>query len=206
MGKPGSGAPEDKILVWGAGGAVGLYAAQYAKSVQIPKSLVNALTNNCQIGHTVVVTASPRDIERQKKLGAAAVVDYKAVDAVEQLRKLGPFRYMFTASGDPASQKALASLLQPDGGDFGSVLAGDVELPHNVKRIYGPFSTASQMDINTEYRDWYYQIYLPKVLREMLVEPAQFTKVQGGLNALQQACEDVVGGKTRGKLIVNPQE
>jgi len=191
MGKPGSGSSEDRVLVWGAGGAVGLYAAQYAKSV----------------GHTVVVTASPRDSERQKKRGASAVIDYKAADAVEQLRDLGPFKYLFTGSGDPASQKALASLLpQPEGGQFGSVLAGDVALPANVQRVYGFFSGASQLDENAEYRGWYYQEYLPKVLREGLVEPAQFTKVPGGLEALQQACADVFEGKVRGKLIVNPQE
>ncbi|PVI00145.1 putative alcohol dehydrogenase [Periconia macrospinosa] len=191
MGKPGSGSSEDRVLVWGAGGAVGLYAAQYAKSV----------------GHTVVVTASPRDSERQKKLGASAVIDYKASDAVEKLRDLGPFKYLFTGSGDPASQKALASLLpQPEGGQFGSVLAGDVALPANVQRVYGFFSGASQLDENAEYRGWYYQEYLPKVLREGLVEPAQFTKVPGGLEALQQACADVFEGKVRGKLIVNPQE
>ncbi|CAI6336244.1 unnamed protein product [Periconia digitata] len=191
MGKPGSGSSEDKVLIWGAGGAVGLYAAQYAKSV----------------GHTVVVTASPRDSERQKKLGATAVVDYKAADAVEQLRKLGPFRYLFTASGDPASQQTLASLIPPsEGGQFGSVLAGDVDLPANVQRIYGFFTGASQVDENTDYRDWYYQKYLPKVLQEKLVEPAQFTIVEGGLAALQQACADVHDGKVRGKLIVDPQE
>ena len=33
MGRPGSGNEEDKVLIWGAGGAVGGYAVQYAKSV-----------------------------------------------------------------------------------------------------------------------------------------------------------------------------
>jgi NADPH:quinone reductase-like Zn-dependent oxidoreductase len=33
MGVPGSGAEEEKVLIWGAGGAVGSYAVQYAKSV-----------------------------------------------------------------------------------------------------------------------------------------------------------------------------
>ena len=32
-GAPGTGSAEDKVLVWGAGGAVGSYAVQYAKSV-----------------------------------------------------------------------------------------------------------------------------------------------------------------------------
>ena len=33
MGTPGSGNIEEKVLIWGAGGAVGAFAVQYAKSV-----------------------------------------------------------------------------------------------------------------------------------------------------------------------------
>ena len=84
------------------------------------------------------------------------MVDYKAADTVEKLRKLGPYKYLFTASGDPTSQQALASLL-PDGGRFASVLGGDVELPSNVERVYKPFSQAAQLDENHEWRDWWYK-------------------------------------------------
>ena len=165
-----------------------------------------AKTNTCQVGYTVIVTASPRDTQRQRALGASEVLDYKSPSVAEQLRKLGPFKYMFTASGDPASQKALASLLQPEGGKFGSVLGGDVDLPSNVERVYGVFSMAPQHEVNSEYRDWWYGEFLPKVLKENLVEPAKFTKREGGLGALQQASADVFEGKVRGKIVVNPQE
>ncbi|KAL5388164.1 hypothetical protein DPSP01_003153 [Paraphaeosphaeria sporulosa] len=138
MEKPGKGTEDEKVLVWGAGGAVGSYAVQYAKSV----------------GHTVVVTASQKDVARQTRLGASAVIDYKAADAVDQLRKLGPYKYLFSASGDPASQKALASLL-PDGGRFASVLGGEVDLPSDVERVYKPFSQAAQHDENQEWRSWW---------------------------------------------------
>ncbi|KAF2194792.1 oxidoreductase domain-containing protein [Zopfia rhizophila CBS 207.26] len=190
MGKPGTGSDGEKVLVWGAGGAVGSHAVQYAKSA----------------GHTVIVTASPRDAERQKRLGASEVVDYKAPDVVDQLRSLGPYKYLFTGSGDPASQKALASLLQPQGGRFASVLGGEVGLPSNVERIYKPFSKAAQKDENGEFRGWWYREYLPKVLKENLVEPVKFTRRDGGLVAVQQASVDVFEGKVRGKLVVNPQE
>ncbi|KAF2119992.1 oxidoreductase domain-containing protein [Lophiotrema nucula] len=189
-GEPGTGSENDKVLIWGAGGAVGSYAVQYAKSV----------------GYTVIVTASPKDIERQKQLGASEVIDYKAADVVDQLRTMGPYKYLFTGSGDSASQKALASLLQPQGGEFASVLGGDVELPSNVERVYHPFSQAAQRDEHGEFRAWWYRDYLPKVLQEGLVEPVKFTKREGGLAALQQAAADVFEGKVRGKLILNPQE
>ncbi|KAH7406748.1 oxidoreductase domain-containing protein [Phaeosphaeria sp. MPI-PUGE-AT-0046c] len=189
MGVPGSGNKEEKVLIWGAGGAVGSYAVQFAKSV----------------GYTVVVTASPRDIERQKRLGAAAVIDYKSADVVEQLRQQGPFKYLFTASGDGSSQKALAELL-PSGGKIGSVLAAGTELPANIEIVYAAFSQAAQKDEYSNWRAWWYQEYLPKVLANNLVETAKFTQVEGGLASLQQANQDVFDGKVRGKLVINPQE
>jgi NADPH:quinone reductase-like Zn-dependent oxidoreductase len=145
-------------------------------------------------------------VERQKRLGASDVIDYKASDAIEQLRALGPYTYLFTGSGDPTSQKALASLLQPQGGQFASVLGGEVDLPSNVTRMYRPFSQAAQQEENSEFRAWWYREYLPKVLHEKLVEPVPFTKIGGGLGALQQASADVFGGKVRGKLVIDPSE
>jgi len=37
MGTPGSGDKAERVLIWGAGGAVGAYAVQYAKSVSRPE-------------------------------------------------------------------------------------------------------------------------------------------------------------------------
>ena len=162
-------------------------------------------TNLYQVGYTVVVTASPRDFERQKKLGATEVIDYKAADVVGKLRELGPFKYLFTASGDPASQKALATLLEPTGGKFASVLPSNAELPPNVDIVYTAFSQAAQKEEYSEWRDWWYQEYLPHVLSKGLVEPVKFTKFEGGLSALQQASQDVFDGKVKGKLVIDPQ-
>lgn len=135
------------------------------------------------------------------------MVDYKAEDVVEQLRKLGPYSYLFTASGDATSQKALAALL-PDGGKFASVLPTPTgtEIASNVEVVYTAFSQAAQKDEYSVWRVWWYQDYLPKVLAEGLVEPLTFTKMEGGLAALQKANQDVFDGKVRGKLVINPQE
>ena len=153
----------------------------------------------------MIVTASPRDAERQKRLGAAEVIDYKDPDAVSRLRALGPYRYLFSGSGDVASQKALASLLE-HGGKFASVLGGDVELPSGVERVYTAFSQAAQKNEYAAWRDWWFKEYLPHVLQASVVEPVKFAKRDGGLAALQEASADVFGGKVRGKLIINPQE
>ncbi|PSN74226.1 oxidoreductase domain-containing protein [Corynespora cassiicola Philippines] len=190
MGEPGNVNKDEKVLIWGAGGAVGSYAVQYAANA----------------GYEVIVTASPRDVERQKRLGASEVIDYKATDAVDRLRQSGPFKYLFTASGDPASQQALASILQPQGGKFASVLGGDVDLPSNVERVYKAFSQAAQQEELSDWRQWWYRDYLPKVFQGNLVEPVKFTKVEGGLQSLQKASTDVFEGKVRGKLVIDPQE
>jgi len=212
MGVPGSGKENDKVLIWGAGGAVGSYAVQYAKSVSLKTSSpsgrqvsTTVSVNIRQVGHTVVVTASPRDIERQKRLGASEVIDYKSADVVEQLRAHGPYKFMFTASGDTASQKAMAALL-PNGGRFASVLPGGIELPPNLEIVYTAFSQAAQKEEYKDWRTWWYQTYLPEVLAKGLVEPVKFATVDGGLAALQQANQDVFEAKVRGKLVVNPQE
>ena len=154
----------------------------------------------------MIVTASPRDNKRQISLGASEVIDYKAPDVAEQLRALGPYKYMITASGDAPSQKALAALLQPEGGRFASVLGGEVELPSNVERVYLAFSQVVQRDEHSEFRAWWYGEYIPKVLQQSLVDAVQFTKRDGGLAALQQASADIFEGKVRGKVVVNPQE
>lgn len=41
MSKPGAGGVEGKVLIWGAGGAVGSYAVQYAKSVSVFNDLIS---------------------------------------------------------------------------------------------------------------------------------------------------------------------
>jgi hypothetical protein len=85
-------------------------------------------------------------LERQKKLGATRVSDYKAADVVDKLREPGPYKYLFTASGDLASQRAMATLLEPIGDKFASVLASAVELPPNVDIAYTAFSQAAQKE------------------------------------------------------------
>ena len=162
--------------------------------------------NSCQVGHTVVATASPRDFERQKRLGVSELVDYKAADVVDQLRALGPYKYLFTASGDAVSQKALALLAGPNCGRFASVLPKATEMPADADVVYAAFSQAAQQAEYKSWRTWWYQDYLPEVLEKGLIEPIKFTKVEGGLSALQQASQDVFDGKVRGKLVINPQE
>jgi NADPH:quinone reductase-like Zn-dependent oxidoreductase len=186
-------AAEEKVLIWGAGGAVGGYAVQYAKSV----------------GYTIIATASPRAASHLKSIGASTVLDYKSPTIVDDLRALGPYAYFFTASGDAVSQHAIADLLQPKGGRFASVLPGkDVELPSNVERIYNTFSSTAQKEgpVFENFCKWWNKDYLPEAIKDRKVEPAAFETRSGGLGAIQKAADDVLGGSLKAKLVLNPQE
>lgn len=115
---------------------------------------------------------------------------------------------MYTTSGDVSSQQALATLLQPEGGKFASTLGGDVKLPQNVERIYEFFGNVTQKEGTKfeEFAKWWYGEYLGKVIIDHSVEPTAFTKVEGGLGALQAAADGMLDGKLKGKPILNPQD
>lgn len=143
-----------------------------------------------------------------KSLGASEVLDYKSPTVLDDLRALGPFKYLYSTSGDPASQQALATLLQPSGGTFASTMGGEVQLPENVERIYEFFGnvTLKEGDKFEKFAKWWYGEYLGKVIQNGSIEPTPITKVKGGLNALQEAADGMLDGKIRGKPVVNPQE
>lgn len=156
----------------------------------------------------MIATASPRGFDHLKSLGASEVLDYKSPTVLDDLRALCPFKFMYTTSGDPASQQALSTLLQPDGGKFASTMGGDVELPKNVERIYEFFGNVTQKEGANfeEFAKWWYSEYLGKVIADGSIEPTPISKVRGGLAALQGAADGMLDGKIRGKAVVNPQE
>jgi len=189
MGLPGTGSPTDKVLIWGGGGAVGSCAIQYAKSV----------------GHTVIATASPRDVTHLISIGANAVIDYHSPTIVEDIRSHGPFKFILNAVGNPESHMAIAALIYPPGGSYASVLPAQ-NLPENVKAIYTSFSMSVQKDEHKEFRDWWYGEYFTKVLAEGKIEPPRSVKREGGLKVLQQASRDVFEGKVKEKVVIDPTE
>ena len=180
---------------------------QYAKSVRLvaPRAQNTIEADDFQVGYTVIATASPRGFAHLKEIGASQVLDYKSSEIETQLRELGPFKYLMTASGDPVSQQVLSNLLQPAGGRFISTRAGEVELPSNVERVYNTFELATQKPEFSEYAQWWYTTYLPKAIAGA-VEPTPIEKRGGGLKAIQAAAEDILSGKAKNKIILNPHE
>lgn len=125
------------------------------------------------------------------------------------LRAIGPFKYLYTTSGDAASQTALSLLLQPHGGKFTSTLAHKTPevLPSNVEMVYEFFGNVTQKEGPEfeKFKNWWYGEYLAAAVAGA-VEPTAFEKRPGGLAAIQKAADDTVEGRTRLKLVLNPQE
>lgn len=205
-GKAAKSVSGEKVLIWGAGGSVGGYAVQYAKKVGYTGKCLNSNTRR-ELMKEVIATASPRGFDRLKNLGASTVLDYKSPSILEDLRALGPFKYMFTTSGDVTSQEALAALLQPKGGKFASTLGGNVKIPENVERVYEFFGNVTQKQGPQfeEFARWWYGDYLGKVITDGSIETTPINKITGGLGALEAAADEMLDGKIKGRPIVNPQ-
>lgn len=87
-----------RVLINGAGGAVGGYAVQLAK----------------QAGAHVIATAGPRSSERVRAAGADEVVDHTAADVVAAVS--GPVDAVLNlAPVEPAQLTALLGLIRPGG-------------------------------------------------------------------------------------------
>lgn len=153
-----------------------------------------------------MATASPRKFEYVRGLGASAVLDYKDDEIVSKLKSLGPYDYVMTASGDAKGANALSEILQPGGGTFASVRpqSDEMQLAGNVHLAYDFFSMTTQKPENAGFAEWWYHDYLPGALGG-IVTPTPWEKRPGGLNRIQEACTDVLEGRSPKKLVLDPQ-
>lgn len=94
-----AGAP---VLIYGGASSVGLYAIQLAKLS----------------GLTVITTASKRNHELLKSVGADAIVDYSEVDWIRQVRELShdKLEYVLDTIGEFDTTKAVINTLAHTGG------------------------------------------------------------------------------------------
>ncbi|CAI7620610.1 unnamed protein product [Penicillium pancosmium] len=189
MDKPGT-LHSGKALIWSASGSVGGYAVQYAASV----------------GYEVVTTASPRKFDYVRGLGANEVLDYNDDHIVLKLRDLGPYEFVMSASGDVKGANAISDILQPFGGEFASThpKTEAMQLAPNVSLLYDLFSMATQKKENEGFTNWWYEDYLPLALAGG-VKPTPLEKRSGGLYRVQEACDDILGGRNMSKIVLNPQ-
>ena len=110
-----------------------------------------------------------------------------------------------TASGDAKGANAISDILQPEGGAFASTRpkSDEMKLAGNVTLIYDFFSMTTQKPENADFTKWWYQDYLPVALAGN-VTSTPWERRSGGLTGIQEACQDVIEGRSSKKLVLNP--
>lgn len=153
-----------------------------------------------------MATASPRKFDYVRGLGASEVLDYKDEQIISKLRQLGPYGFVMTASGDAKGASAISDILQPTGGRFVSTRpkSEDMHLAPNISLLYDFFSMSTQKMENMDFTTWWYSDYLPMALAGG-VTPTPLENRPGGLYGIQEACDDVLAGRSQMKLVLNPQ-
>lgn len=183
------------ILVWGASSSTGTAAVQLAK----------------ELGFKVFATASSKNHEYVKSLGASEVVDYRDPDVVAKLAQLAthagtPLRYGFDSISEGSSSLLSANTLLASGGQ-GSKLA-----------LTGPWPTADEKPAGVEISmtiaafafvdhidmgSWVFNEYLPQAIEQKKIVPApKVVIVDGGIGAAQEALEIVKAGVSATKIVV----
>lgn len=153
-----------------------------------------------------MATASPQKFDYVRSLGASEVHDYKDDQIASTLKRLGPFDFVMSASGDARGANIISDILQPAGAKFVSTRSKSEEmnLAPNVSLIYDAFSMTTQKAENADFTKWWYNDYLPAALAGG-VTPTPLEKRTNGLHGLQEASTAVLEGRTSKKLILNPQ-
>ena len=176
---------EEVVLVWGGSSSVGVNAIQLAVAS----------------GYVVISTASPRNADMLKRLGASEVFDHGRADIVDEIaaflrgRRLAGVLHatgrvedsLAVAAGAEGVRKVAATLPPPEA------------LPEGVSatHIIGP--SLKDDDVGPMiYRD-----FLPEALAAGRFVPAPPARVTGrGLEALQSAVDLLRSGVSGEKLVV----
>ncbi|MFG3289226.1 zinc-binding alcohol dehydrogenase family protein [Streptomyces sp. NPDC048179] len=184
---------EQVVLVWGGSTSVGSNAIQLA----------------CNAGYRVITTASPRNHEFVRSLGAEAAVDYRSPGAVDQIVELiGGSSLAGTlaiGSGSLAPSTAIASRTTGSRRVSSAQRGPATSMRTALARRRGVTVTAvfggSLRD--NEVGPGIYADFLPDALASGAYRPAPQALVVGnGLEAIPAAIEQVKKGVSARKLVV----
>ncbi|KAI1760822.1 GroES-like protein [Hypoxylon sp. FL1150] len=175
------------VIVWGGASAVGSNAIQL---------LVNA-------GYEVITTASPKNFEYAKKLGASQVFDYASPsvqdDLIAALKGKTSGGALDCIGGAP--QGILQQVLAASEGDKGisSTKRGWPEPPAGVQ-MYSIFGTTLK---DNAVGKAIYNDFLPKALETGTFVPAPEPVVVGkGVDKIQEAVDIINKGVSAAKIVV----
>ncbi|KAK8110771.1 uncharacterized protein PG998_007228 [Apiospora kogelbergensis] len=191
--KPQLGSPAKNgktVLVWGGSSSVGTAAIQLAVAA----------------GYDVVSTASPRNFDLVKSLGARAVFDYGDKELVQNLvaeLKKGELAGVYDAIGLAECEKQAAQVVSElGGGKMTTVLPPPEGLPENVKSA-GVFAITIFAQ-HPEVGKAVWQDFVPGALKSGQLKPAPAPEVVGrGVDAMQAAFDKQKAGVSAKKIVVS---
>lgn len=188
--------PEEKqaVLIWGGASSVGTFATQSART----------------LGFTVYATASPKNHDYLKQLGAHAVFDYKADDVVKQIiataRRDGVNLHTAHVVVDGGLQPTLDVLKETKGSASARVAHSPVLPPGHptlqdteIKFVMASLDAAERSKQAVEaFHGW-----LDVGLRADTVVPSPNIQVEGGgLEGLNAALDKLKAGVSAIKIVV----
>ncbi|OZJ04674.1 hypothetical protein BZG36_02563 [Bifiguratus adelaidae] len=181
--------PTDQVLlVWGGSSSVGSNGIQLGVSS----------------GYEVITTASPRNFDYVKKIGASQVFDYNSKTIIEELVDALKGKTIAGVLDCIAANEAIevcAEVLRKSQGNkfISTVIKASEDLPGGVKTkwIYGG-------DLkDNEVGKIVYEDYLPKALAEGKFVPAPDPVVVGkGLHAIQDGLDTLKKGASAKKYVI----
>lgn len=192
------------IFIYGGSTAMGITGIQFAKAS----------------GLTVVTTASPKNFDYMRSLGADAVFDYKSPTLVDDVRKFtdGKLAYTWDCQAEGESGRICAEAMASSGGKYAALLYGTEDKVRAANSKVEPAVTIyySAFGEPWAYKGAYdavpadFEFAAPfwdlsrKLLADGTVKPIRVIKNQGGsgLEGVLQGLQDMKEGKySAGKLV-----
>ncbi|KDQ11901.1 hypothetical protein BOTBODRAFT_176897 [Botryobasidium botryosum FD-172 SS1] len=181
------------VLIWAGSTAVGLSAIQLAKLS----------------GLRIATTASPKNHQLLKDLGAEAVFDYRDPEAPNKIREwaeqYGGLRYALDCISEQGSTNLVADAFGSQSGKIIVILtpAKDQSWPANVEvehtLLFDVLDKSNDKDF-ADIQEWYK--YLPGLVEKGKVSSVPLKHWEGGLAGISEALDYLRQGKVSAEKIV----
>ncbi|GJE87536.1 zinc-binding alcohol dehydrogenase family protein [Phanerochaete sordida] len=194
---------EEWVLVYGGSGSVGMFAIQLAHIA----------------GYKVVATASPRNHELCKSLGADAVIDYKDPSAIEKIKEVShnSIRAGLDAISEAETQKFCVQAFGAQGGKLVTILGA----PQEVQRMRADVKVQSTLIYTSLGRSFIFAgntpfpaseedrghmaqflKKVPELVKSGQIKPNPTMFFDGGLEGINAGLQHMMEGKHSGQKIV----
>jgi NADPH:quinone reductase-like Zn-dependent oxidoreductase len=188
--QPLGSAPSDTfVLIWGASGSVGTYAVQLASLA----------------GLKVIATASPRNFDLLKTLGAAHVFDYRDPNVVNLIKETaqGNLHYAFDATSPEAALLCSQALAVDGPARLHTIVELPKGLPPHITATLGLLEFAHKVPEDIKFLTEFTAQVEP-YLASGKIRPNKVELLQGGLTAIPDAFQRMYDNKVSAvKLVAN---